>query len=215
MHASQLRTPGKACCKALIRRIYNVSKTLKKKKWVYINDRISNHLKFWRDYVSQCCKIPIKYIFTRPSNMLHIYTDASSYGLGIYCNGKFMASMIPSPLNKCAIHINEALAILIAIEILKNDISGLKVVFHCDNQAVVHSLKRKWCIDDLLMAFVYEICTLSIKYKFFFWIDWISTHDNKWADSLSRFDFDLFCALEHKDKLCELTDRVNIKLSYL
>ena len=57
-----------------------------------------------------------------------------------------------------------------------------------DNRAVVDSFARKWCKHEKLMAYVFEICILAIKYKFEFYVDWISSKNNFIADALSRFD---------------------------
>ena len=197
MHASQLLTPGKSCVKALIKFIYIKSKSLRKKQWIYINDRIMKHLNFWKTFVIHCNGIPINHVFERPSCNVTISTDASGYGIGVYFEGRSIAMDIPLELLPFSIHIKEIYAIWVAIKHFASLITTKKVIILCDNEAVVHALSRKWCMDELLMAFVYEICALSVEYKFYFWMEWISTKDNILADSLSRFDWQRFYKFNH------------------
>ena len=188
MHVSQIMTPGKACVKSLICRIYKVSKNLDKRKWVFITDKIANHLKFWSTFVSECVEVPITHVYERPSIQIEISTDASDFGYGICWEGRYIAEILPDWMLTKNIALKEAFAVLCAIHTFGKSFSGKKVLMYVDNMAVVHTVSNKWSKNEWLMAFVYEICALSVEYRFFFWVDWIASLDNVAADALSRFD---------------------------
>ena len=80
----------------------------------------------------------------------------------------------------------EGLALLIGFGSFQHLLKNKDIMIHVDNAELVACLVNKWAQNTMMMAFVYELCMLSIKFKSRFYVEWISTTDNWIADFLSR-----------------------------
>jgi hypothetical protein len=55
-----------------------------------------------------------------------------------------------------------------------------------DNKSVYHGLIAKRYANIDIDKIIGRICMLAIESNFLFWVEWVSTDKNNWADRLSR-----------------------------
>ena len=129
-----------------------------------------------------------------------LFTDASAaIGMGIFMNGKWaQAGWGQHFQDECAgnnITFLEYFPILVAIHIFENQLKNKKVIFHCDNEAVVEIINSQTSkcprVMDLVRPFVLKTLRLNsiIRAKH------VKGIDNSIADALSRFNMQLFRTL--------------------
>ena len=134
----------------------------------------------------------IRYLADDPSCMetLQVWSDASgSNGIGghlVSPDAEF-SERIPLRHARKDIMFKEALAVLRCVELWSDRMSHKLVIFHVDNQALVAALNQGSCHQRSTQAIIRRVYTLAAWRSFFFQARWISTHDNKRADALSRF----------------------------
>ena len=69
---------------------------------------------------------------------------------------------------------------------------GLRVVYHVDNTSFQQSAKKGWSRAVVLNDICKRFFVLQVRHSFIVDWRWISTHDNVWADHLSRNREDAF-----------------------
>ncbi len=110
---------------------------------------------------------------------MNLFTDASSLiGYGAFWNGHWLQQKW-SPAN--SIQWKELYAILMACEVWGPSWHRKRVLFHCDNQAIVHLWKSG--LPQLMRALFF----VAAKHNFHVTITHIYGTDNSLADALSRF----------------------------
>ena len=85
-----------------------------------------------------------------------------------------------------AIHLLEALAIVVALRLWGRHWRGLHIFVYCDNSAVVSSLNSGRVQDKLLASCLHEIWFLAAIKEFELRACHITSVDNRGADLLSR-----------------------------
>ena len=75
----------------------------------------------------------------------------------------------------------ELMAVYVAITINPQRYTGKAILLRVDNQAVCAIIRKKSaCLERKdLQQLIRMICEIAIKYKFYLWVKWISTKDNK------------------------------------
>ena len=86
-----------------------------------------------------------------------------------------------------AIHLLEALAIVIALRLWGRHWRGLRIMVHCDNFSVVSSLNSGRVQDKLLAACLREIWFLAAVHEFEIRACHLSSSENRGADLLRRW----------------------------
>ena len=127
---------------------------------------------------------------------MHLYTDASgSLGWGAFWSGHWLQA--PWSLNQSEKHIvwKELFAIVNAVNTRGHLWAKQKILFHCDNQAVVDIWHRGSACDSKTMALVHLLYFCAAHYDINVVIIHISGVDNCIADFLSRFQLHRFQAL--------------------
>ena len=124
------------------------------------------------------------------------FTDAAaSIGMGIYLNGKWAQAKWGTHFpNKIAGNITflEYFPILVALHIFGDKVKNKKVLFHCDNAAVVEIINKQTCkcprVMDLVRPLVLQCMRLNtiIKAKH------IPGVKNIIADAISIFNTQIF-----------------------
>ncbi len=95
-----------------------------------------------------------------PAHEFNLFTDATGHlGYGAYWNGHWFSKTWSSNLLDMSIEWKELYAIVMACETWGKHWSGKRLLFHCDNEAVVHVWQagRSRCPDlmDLVRALFY------------------------------------------------------------
>jgi len=86
-------------------------------------------------------------------------------------------------------------AALCGVYSLLPHLPGKSIKLLVDNTAVVGSLSHRWSQNLYMMAMIFELCFLATKFRFRFFVDWIASEDNHFADALSRFQMKRLRAL--------------------
>ena len=86
----------------------------------------------------------------------------------------------------------ELYAVVIAAATWAQHMKGKKVMYFCDNMAVVHILQSGVSKDAHLMDLVRELFYIAAKHGFEWSAKYLTTDSNGIADSLSRLDLARF-----------------------
>ena len=124
---------------------------------------------------------------------LELFTDASgSLGFGIFYMGHWISEPWPPQLQDRSIQWKELYPIAIACLIWGQQWSGKKLLFHCDNQAVVDIWASGTSRDPLIMHLVRSIFFSAATHHYTVLVTHIAGTNNSVADSLSRLQITLF-----------------------
>ena len=120
-----------------------------------------------------------------------VYTDASKearYAGGGYFSicGKFRWWTYGSAARKQPIDFLEGDAVLLAAMDLAEGWRGKIVPLHIDNRSFQLSAVKGWSKAERLYMQLRSLFMIALKYEVVFEFNWISTHDNIFADALSR-----------------------------
>lgn len=102
---------------------------------------------------------------------------------------QLLLTQLPDIVKQQDIQFIELFALVLAASLWGHTWYGSSVTFLCDNLPVVFMvIKKKAAFHRKdLMQLIRILCKLANKYSFYFWIEHISTTNNKIADGLSRF----------------------------
>ena len=131
-----------------------------------------------------------------PAHQFQLFTDAAgNLGYGAYWNGWWFSQPWPAHLSSRSIEWKELYAVVMACETWGEQWSGKRLLFHCDNEAVVHVWKsgRSRCPD--LMDLVRALFYVAAHNNFNVLIRHIPGVDNSIADALSRLQMSRFRSL--------------------
>ena len=124
---------------------------------------------------------------------LELFTDASeSLGYGIFYMGHWISEPWPPQLQDRSIQWKELYPIAIACLLWGQQWSGKKLLFHCDNQAVVDIWASGSSRDPLIMHLVRSIFFSAATHHYTVLVTHIAGTNNSIADSLSRLQITLF-----------------------
>ena len=131
-----------------------------------------------------------------PSPGMELYTDASSeVGFGAYWGGHWLQQRWPPALRHHSIQWKELYAIVMACEVWGQSWRRTRVLFHCDNMAVVQLWRSGLSKAPLLMHLVRALFFVAATNNFHVSITHIAGVDNSIADALSRFQMPRFAQL--------------------
>ena len=118
---------------------------------------------------------------------LALFTDASgTLGYGIYYSGHWIAETWPPALQGRSIQWKELYPIALACLLWGHTWPGKKILFHCDNQAVVDIWASGTSRDPNIMHLVRSIFFSGATHHFTILVAHIAGTNNSIADSLSR-----------------------------
>lgn len=124
---------------------------------------------------------------------LELFTDASgSLGYGIFYMGHWIFEPWPPQLQDRSIQWKELYPIAIACLLWGQQWSGKKLLFHCDNQAVVDFWASRTSRDPLIMHLVRSIFFSAATHHYTVLVTHIAGTNNSIADSLSCLQITLF-----------------------
>ena len=134
------------CCKVLpagrifLRRMIDLSNTVARlHHHISLTTEAYLDIQWWIDFLPSWSGTSL-ILSTRwtPSSALNLYTDASgAYGWGAYWNGRWIQSHWSPSQSNMDITWKELFAIVVAVHTWGSFWSRQKILFHCDNRAVV------------------------------------------------------------------------------
>lgn len=194
MHWAQLNRASKSLCYGTIHWIIKWirSSTVPKTKWCLLPLRLVNDFKYWLRYIQCIQSVSISSIIEKPTTTVYAQTDASGSHGGVWLGEHWFAYPFHKNDMQWHITLKEAHAVVMLLHNFRSELTGKTVVVMVDNQALYHSVRRKWSPTRSVMIFVYEICLLMMEYGINLWIEWICSEINIGADALSRGDLPRF-----------------------
>lgn len=187
--------PGRPFCRRLINSICGLSKP---HYHLRVTKNIKKDLKMWLYFFKNFNGVSVFHDRYWISNAeAELYSDsAASSGFGVYFAGRW--SNAPWPSNwvisglTSDITVLELFPLVVALYIWGDDLRNKKILFHCDNSAVVYAINSMTSKSDnvmtLLRAFTLKCLQLNIVAK----AKHIVGASNIVTDSLSRFQMDKF-----------------------
>ena len=152
----------------------------------------------WLDFFEQYNGISVFHDRFWVSNAdVELYTDAAaSIGFGCYykghwCHGTWPAVWQTSGIT-ADITVLELFPILVAISIWGRELRNKKIVFHCDNQAVVHIVNTMSSKSENVMKLVRATTLHCLEFNLAIKGEHVAGSHNLICDSLSRAQVEKF-----------------------
>ena len=117
---------------------------------------------------------------------------AGSMGFAAVMGSSWFAGKWPSESHTLSIAVKELIPIVLAAHIWGHEWSRKRILFKCDNQAVVSCLKYGSCRDRHLAFLLRDLAIKAITSSFTYSAVHIPGCRNQQADALSRFQFQKF-----------------------
>ena len=122
-----------------------------------------------------------------PAHDMQLQTDASgSIGFGAVYNGKWLHGTWDSAHVPLSITFKELYAIVVACHTWGHEWTRRRIMFQCDNTAVVQCIKTGICRSKPVLALIRSLYWLCVKYSFLISASHIQGVTNTLADALSR-----------------------------
>ena len=182
------------------RRLINLStKARRLHHYLHLNAASRMDILWWRDFLPLWNgRAPILDTVWTPANSLQLYTDASAkLGFGAYFQGSwFRAPWKPKQDHRHkSIEWQELFAIVAAAIAWGRNWSGRRIMFHCDNHAVVDMWRNQSSRCPQLLKLLHKLFFVAACNNFHVRVSHIQGVANGIADSLSRNQASRFQAL--------------------
>lgn len=183
--------------RTFIRRMIELSKHAKYlHHHLRLNNECQKDISWWLAYLPSWNGVSLFYDVDWSSNAdLELWTDASDQGIGAYYKGQWISQSFCNTFEQFrhySINWRELFAIIIATATWGHELICKRVLYHCDNLAVVHILQKGTSTDGKIMCLVRTLFFLCAKYN----IECSAVHvpgiNNSIADALSRLDLQRF-----------------------
>ncbi|MCG8431274.1 MAG: hypothetical protein MJA29_08895, partial [Candidatus Omnitrophica bacterium] len=194
--ASRVIVPGRSFVSYLIKLSTTVSKL---HHHVTLNAECRKDLQAWSDFLQSWNGVAIfldTHLTQAPD--LELYTDSSStIGFGGYFQKRYFYGRWPEG---CTLGLNpdlsmaylELFPIVVAALLWGDEWRGKKIMFHCDNMATVHILKKGRSKSIKIMKLMRILTMKAANCSFAVFSKHCPGISNSIADSLSRFEFQRF-----------------------
>ena len=163
---------------------------------VTLNKEFQADIQWWLDYLPTWNGVSMFHDTQWVANSdLQLWTDASDIGYGAYFEGQWIAEAFTGDLRAVAaqsINYRELFAIVKAAATWGQHLAGKKVLFHCDNMAVVSILQSGVSRNTDIMKLVRSLFFVCACFDFECQAVWIAGCKNDIADALSRGQMDRF-----------------------
>ena len=205
------------CCKVLpagrifLRRMIDLSNTVARlHHHISLTTEAYLDIRWWIDFLPSWSGTSL-ILNTRwiPSSALNLYTNASGmHGWGAYWNGRWIQSHWSLSQDNMDITWKELFAIVVAVHTWGSSWSRQKILFHCDNRAVVGIWDKGSTCAPHTMGLVRLLYFCASRYNINVCVTHIAgiCNDiagicNDIADSLSRFQMDKFRMLAPRSEV--------------
>ena len=121
-----------------------------------------------------------------------LWSDASNWGFGAYFGDQFCMGPWSELEAAWPIHVKELAALVIAVAVFRDALTGRHLLAHCDNAAVVLAIQRGVAVDERLNCLLRLLHRLSATLSLRLSAAHIAGARNVGADALSRADLTAF-----------------------
>ncbi|XP_071089117.1 uncharacterized protein [Haliotis cracherodii] len=131
------------------------------------------------------------------SDFLQLFSDAAGgAGFGAYMQGKWFNGAWPPQWvtdgTTRDLTLLELFPITLAIQIWGKQLANKKVLFYCDNQAVVTIINKQSTKAPRVMSLLRRLILQCLRYNIMFKAKYVCSTANTIADALSRFQLKRF-----------------------
>ena len=184
--------------RTFIRRLIDLAKSVSRlSHHISLNDGARQDIDWWLQFLPTWNgkqKILDPFITLCPD--INLYTDASGcLGFGIYFNGHWISQRWPPGYETYSIQWKELFPIYVTCVIWQRQFSGKRLLFHCDNKAVVNIWSADSTRSPVIMSLIRKLFYIAAKNEFTVNVQHIPGTSNLLADSLSRLQVQKFLQL--------------------
>ena len=186
--------PGRPFCRRLINATCGIQLPY---YHIRVTQNIKKDLKMWLEFFKQYNGISVFHDrFWISSADAKLYSDsAGSIGFGVYFAGKWSYATWPGTWHESGvtrdITVLELFPILVSLCLWGNELCNKKILFHCDNAAVVYAVNTMTSKSDMVMTLLRAITLKCLLLNIVVKAEHIPGKFNI-TDSLSRLQIDKF-----------------------
>ncbi len=164
---------------------------------ISINSEARKDIEWWGEFLpSWNGKYKILELNSTPSPSINLFTDASgTHCFGIYFNSRWISRKWPDWAASLSIQWKELFPIYLSCLVWAELFHRKKLIFHCDNMAVIEIWKSKVSKCKHIMSLLWKLFYIAASNNFIVNVTHIPGVSNSIADALSRFQLSRFRAL--------------------
>ena len=174
--------------RAFIRRLHDLTmQASQPHHFIRLTSDAKSDLQIWLSFLSSFngkSFIWQQHIVNSPA--IHLCSDASKIGFGATYGSSWIAGTWPPSWQGHHITILELYPIFITISMFARHLKNSKVIFHCDNQAVVTILNKQTSKDKFIMAIIRPLILILLNNSISLTAKHIPGLNNVLCDCLSR-----------------------------
>ncbi len=121
------------------------------------------------------------------SNAITLYTDASKLGYGATYGSYWLQGRWTPEQTQLNIAVLELYPIFLVVSQFAQKLAGARLLFHCDNEAIVQVINKQTCRDKSIMKLLRPLILVLLNNNITFIAKHIRTENNHLADAISRF----------------------------
>ena len=184
-------SPGRAFCRRLIDATMGIKKPF---HTIRVTKSMVDDLRVWQSFLKHHNGVTMM-MKNINDPYIDLFTDASGgIGFGTYFKGHWANGLWPDSVQAAPLDITfkELFPIVLSLFLWGKEFANCKVLFHCDNQAVVTIVNKQSTRDKASMHLVRLLVEICLCHNIIFKAQHIPGLNNEIADSLSRFQFNRF-----------------------
>ena len=130
-----------------------------------LREYIKENLKVWKKYLKFYNYYLLKPIASHTSSTLLMFTDSSKMGYGGIFNRDFIHGSFSPSWQELDIQVLEFSPIFLLVHMFANDLKSSRVLFHCENTAVVSALNKQISRNKSVMKLLRPLILTSLKFN--------------------------------------------------
>lgn len=164
----------------------NPNSYIKFPKWV------NDDLRLWKTFLdNHNGRSTFNFRWCTDSQLLHFTTDSSKSGFGGTFRSHFIQGSFPSTWEGFNIAVHELYPIFALVHLFGKTIANSQVLFHCDNEAIVHVLNNKTSKNPTIMSILRPLILVLMHNNIVFKAKHVPGKENTICDTLSRSQVDV------------------------
>ena len=184
----QFSTSVLATGKSFLRRMYDATiGVANPNHFIRITKPIKEDLLTWKKFLSEYNGITLISVAEKfDLKSLHMYTDSSNSGFGGTFMRKYISGYFPNSWKDYSIQFLELYPIFLMLHLVSSELINKRIIFHCDNQAIVNIINKQSSKCTLIMKLMRPMVLLMLQNNITFTAVHIPGKSNIVSDALSR-----------------------------